>query len=151
MGPTVREEDDVSARVFINVTPAKAFEAISDLARHPEWASHTITVEAAEAGPPRVGSHYTAVYRRGNPPHLLTVTELVPNERIVYHSATPQNIEIDFTMTVEPWGDGALVFRESSLTKTPLAMMPLKALFPVFRPKLEQKFLNRLKEKLEAA
>ena len=77
----------------------QVFKAMCDLSRHANWATHDITIEAGREGPPAVGNTYTSSHQ-GKTPDRLTVTEMRPNERFVFHSVMkPDKFELDYKNT----------------------------------------------------
>ena len=135
--------------VFIQALTDKVFEAMCDLTRHAKWAHHDITIEAGQEGPAAVGNTYTSSHK-GAPPDQLTVTEMTVNERFAFHSVMRNNCELDFSMTSTGQGDGTLVSRQCDVAKMPMAMLPLRFLFPIIGGIFEKKLLNNMKADLEA-
>ena len=105
-------------KIVVNAAPEQVFTAISDLTRHADWAVHQITIEAVGEGSPQVGSTYKCTHK-GRPGDMVTVTELVPNQRFGFRSVMPNKMEFAFTMTVSPQGDGSLVTRSGQPAKLP--------------------------------
>lgn len=141
------------AHIVVNAAAEKVFAAISDLTRHAEWATHPITIEAVEEGPVHVGSTYMATHK-GKPGDRLYVTELLPNQRFGFRSVMPNKMEFNFTMTVGPQGDGALVTRSGRPTKLPGATKLVLLIFPlilIIANAAEKKFLQKMKASLEPA
>ena len=136
--------------VFIQAPTDKVFEAMSDLTRHVKWAQHNIVIEAGQEGTPAVGNTYTSSHKGGSPDRL-TVTEIAPNERIVFRSIMPNNWELDFSMTTSAQGEGTLVTRDCKITKIPILMAPMKLMFGLVAPRFDKKFLNSMKADLESA
>ena len=104
--------------VIIQAPPDVVFEAMCDLTRHPKWAKHDIVIEAGQEGLPAVGNAYSSS-EKGATPDQLTVTELVPNELLKFHSHMSRGMgwDFDFTMTARPEGDGTMVTRDAKITK----------------------------------
>ena len=136
--------------VFIQAPTDKVFEAMCDLTRHAKWAHHNIVIEAGQEGPPAVGNTYTSSHKGGRPDRL-TVTEMTPNERFIFHSVMPNNWELDFSMTASPQGEGTLVTREDKITKIPILMSPMKLLIGLVGPGFHKKMLGNMKTDLESA
>ena len=128
----------------------EVFKAICDLTRHAKWATHDITIEAGQEGPPAVGNTYTSSHK-GKTPDQLTVTEMRPNERFTFHSVMPNNWELDFTMTVGQQVEGTRVTRTGKITKIPAMMLPMKLMFGLATSGPEKKFLNNMQADLEAS
>ena len=135
---------------FIQAPTETVFEAMCDLTRHAKWATHPITIQAGQDGPPAVGNTYTSTEKTATPDQL-TVTEMVPNERFRFHSVMSRGMgwEFDFTMTAKPQGDGTLVTRDQKITKFPIFMLPMKLMMPIIVQKFDKKMLNNMKADLE--
>lgn len=135
--------------IHINAPVDQVFEAMCNLTRHAKWATHEITIEAAQEGPPAVGSTYASSHK-GKSPDRLTVTDMRPNERFAFHSVMkPDKFELDFTMTVKEQVEGTLVTREGKITKIPPMMLPLKLMFGMITSGPDKKFLNNMKADIE--
>ena len=50
---------------WVSVPPEVAFDYVSDITRHPEWADSPMTVEPLDEPPVRVGSRFRAVGHQG--------------------------------------------------------------------------------------
>ena len=133
------------ASVLIDLPSQQVWDALSDLTRHVEWSAHVKT-EAVGDGPLAVGSKFTSALPDTEPDQL-TVTELEPNSKIVYHSVMRTGLEFDFTMTFEARGDSTYVTRQGKLVKGPIYLKPLVNL--VVGPMGEGKYLKVIKEALE--
>lgn len=135
--------------IHINAPVDQVFEAMCDLTRHAKWATHDITIEAGQEGPPAVGNTYTSSHQ-GKTPDQLTVTEMRPNERFAFHSVMkPNKFELDFAMTVSEQVEGTMVTRQGKITKIPAMMLPMKLIFGMVTSGPEKKFLNNMKADLE--
>ena len=133
--------------IFIQAPSDKVFEAMCDLTRHAKWAAHAITIGAEQEGPPAIGNTYTSAHKE-KAPDRLTVTEMAPNERFVFHSVMSNNWELDITMTSAAQGDGTLVTRGAKGAKMPL---PMKLLLPLVGGGTDKKLLKNMKAELEGA
>ena len=123
-----------------------------DLTRHAKWATHPITIQAGQDGPPAVGNTYTSTEKTATPDQL-AVTEMVTNERFRFHSVMSRGMgrEFDFTMTAKPEGEGTTVTRNVKITKFPILMLPMKLMMPLIAPKADKKMLMNMKADLEEA
>ena len=121
-----------------------------DLTRHAKWAHHNIVIEAGQEGAPAVGNTYTSAHKGGSPDQL-TVTEMIPNERFVFHSVMPNNWELGHSMTASSQGEGTPVTREGKITKIPILMSRLKLLISLVGPGFDKKLLANMKGDLESA
>lgn len=76
-------------QITIRATPEKTFEYVADISRHPEWAKgdHRLEIDKASEGPLGQGSTFRSVgHQFGRNEDKVTITEYVPNERVVYES-----------------------------------------------------------------
>jgi len=71
---------------MIGAIPAEVFDYLADFTHHPDWAAHRSTVTKTSHGPAGVGTTFTSDARMtGSSFHDdLTITEFVPNDRIVF-------------------------------------------------------------------
>ena len=70
-----------------NAAPSTVYGYLTDITKHAEWSSHGLTVEKASEGPVAVGSTFNTVGKLMGTHHaVVTVTALVPNERIGFES-----------------------------------------------------------------
>jgi len=73
--------------LVINCTPEQAFAIVSDVARHPEWATTKLEVEKTSEGEIAVGTTFrTTGYQFGKHEGEVRIVELIPNEKVVYES-----------------------------------------------------------------
>src|SRR3972149_1304267 len=77
----------VERQITINAPPEQGFAYVSDISRHSEGAGHQLEVKKTSEGPVQVGSSYETVgHQFGAQPAKVTITELVPDQKIVYES-----------------------------------------------------------------
>jgi len=73
--------------LVINCTPEEAFAIVSDVARHPEWATTKLEVEKTSEGDIAVGTTFrTTGYQFGKHEGEVRIVELILNEKVVYES-----------------------------------------------------------------
>ena len=73
--------------LVVNCTPQQAFAIVSDVARHPEWATTKLEVEKTSEGEIAVGTTFrTTGYQFGKHEGEVRIVELIPNEKVVYES-----------------------------------------------------------------
>ena len=73
--------------LVVNCTPEQAFAIVSDVARHPEWATTKLEVEKTSEGEIAVGTTFrTTGYQFGKHEGEVRIVELIPNEKVVYES-----------------------------------------------------------------
>lgn len=136
-------------KVFVQAPPDQVFAAISDFPRHAKWCMHSVVIEAAGDGEPKVGSQYTSLHSKAKAPDQITISALAPNERISYHVVMPNGWEVESSMSASAQGDGTVVTRKGSFTKLPLMWMPLKLMPPMIGAMTDGKFLKNMKADLE--
>jgi uncharacterized protein YndB with AHSA1/START domain len=144
----------IERQTTVNAPGSAVFSYLSDVSDHSQWAAHQLEVQPKSQGPVQVGSAFDTVgHQFGEQPGTVTITELVPNERIIYESDGPVG-HFRHGFIIKDNGDGTVL-----LTKTmePLEVknLPLKLLVPVVRgfiaPRGLDGDLQRIKEKLETA
>src|SRR3990172_6764766 len=77
-------------QMVINAPAEKVFSYLADLTRHSEWAQpgHRLEIEKTSDGPIGQGTVFRSVgHQFGRNEDTVTITEYVPNQRIVYESA----------------------------------------------------------------
>ncbi len=144
----------VAQSLIISTSPEAAFNYVADISKHGEWAQpgHKLTVEKTSEGPVGQGSTFSSVgHQFGENHDTVTITEFVPNERVVYESEGSAGV-IQHSFELPASGDGV------ELTKTfdPLSTkMPFTLFAPIAKilsvPGTLRGDLERIKEKLEGA
>jgi len=134
----------------VSISPDKAYDYLADITRHTEWGSHLASAERTTAGPVVVGSTFSTVGKLfGTHKAEVKITELVPNQKIVYESQDDSgHFRHQFTLNAEDGG--------AAITKSvePLKVTgPLKLFSPLL-PLLSRRGLatdlRKIKERLEA-
>jgi len=120
-------------KITVNAPVDKVFEAVSDLTRHAGWAAHDINISAETEGPVAGGHKYSSG-KTGEKLDRITITELVPNERLGFHVVMPNRWELDWQISVSPAGDGTSVERKGRITSIPALMTPMKFLYALTAP-----------------
>lgn len=136
----------------IRLPASQVFSYVADITRHPDWAAHKLEVRPASSGAVQVGSTFETVGRQfGEQPGTVTVTELVPDRKIVYESDGPVG-HFRHQFLIDDEGDGSV-----RLTKTmeplKISSLPLKLLAPLVRSVIAPRGLDgdlaRIKARLE--
>ena len=144
----------ISRSTEVQTSPEKAYNYLVDVTHHADWGQHNLEVTRDGDGPIAVGSKWETVgHQFGDQPGTVTLTELTPNEKIVYDSDGKVG-HFRHAFSIEPAASGSI-----KLTKTmePLEVrnIPLKILGPLVRgfiaPKNLDGDLSRIKAKLEGA
>jgi uncharacterized protein YndB with AHSA1/START domain len=144
----------IERQTTVNATNATVFSYLMDVSNHAQWAAHQLEVQPKSQGPVQVGSAFDTVgHQFGEQPGMVTITELVPNERIIYESeGKPGHFRHGFI--IKDNGDGTVMLTKTMevLKVNPLPfkiMMPIVTTFIV--PRGLDGDLQRIKEKLETA
>jgi uncharacterized protein YndB with AHSA1/START domain len=142
----------IESQTTINAPAEAVFAYLTDFSRHPEWAGQQLAITPANEGPAKVGSTYSSVgHQMGTHRGIVTVTELVPNQKLVFESDDDTG---RFRHTFELKGEGA----QTELSKTFEPLQP-GAMFRVMSP-LILRFMTpkalaqdvvRIKAKVEGA
>lgn len=142
----------VERSTTINAPAAQVFEYVSDITRHPEWAAHKLEVQSKSQSSAQVGSTYETIGQPfGAQPGTVTITELVPGQKIVYESDGPVG-HFRHVFLIQSEGDAGV-----RLTKTmeplKISSLPLRLLGPIvtglIAPRGLDGDLQRIREKLE--
>lgn len=97
----------VTLEAWIAHPPARVFPLLADPARWPDFAPAVDRRVRIGAGPPVVGSRWTAVDRIIGPfrVHFEDVLEEVdPDRRVVWHSTAPWNSRVEYVCAAEGQG-----------------------------------------------
>jgi uncharacterized protein YndB with AHSA1/START domain len=136
------------AAIHVDAPAETVFEAISDLTRHAEWATHDLKIEAVDDSPLGVGKSYTSSHQ-GKAPDQVTVTELVPGQRFGFRSLMTNGLELSHTITVTQESGGALVTRDPKCTAAPGLKVIFRPLIALAAPMDAKKNLKAMKSVLE--
>ena len=140
-------------RVFIQASPEKVFDYVSDLTRHPEWSGGELKIESITPGLVRVGSQYKSrgeVAVEKERPNELTITHFEPPARFEFAAQDPSfgRVLHDFRFTSQR--DGTLMERTVSMTMNPIMALAFKLIIrPMIGKPMMDKSFDRLKERLE--
>ena len=142
----------IERQLELNVPPDKAYSYVADIPRHCEWAAHKLEIEPASPGPLAVGSAFNCVgHQMGEHHTQLTITELVPNEKVVFETEDDTGRFRHGFILKQEGGKTVLV-----KSVEPLQMRgPLRLLAPIAKafmmPRALEGDLKRIKAKLEAS
>jgi uncharacterized protein YndB with AHSA1/START domain len=139
-----------SVSVDIQASPETVFAYISDLTRHPEWASDPVKIAAITTGPVGIGSRYRSEAQSHGITFKaeLTVTEYDPPRRFGFSgSDTTGNFLHEFALT--PQQNGTHLQRKITFDATFLQWLTfLIVLYPIRIPSAKLT-LQLLKQRLE--
>lgn len=145
----------MTVSTIANTTQQLAYEYVTDLSHHPDWAMDQMTIEPMGAGPVSVGSKFK---HAGTEPFLggrlhrmnVTVTELEPPFRFGFDTEDGR-VEIHHEFRLSKEAQGIRIERQLTWTKRPLVHY---LIFPMVRGSVYYRLQGaqeRLKGKLEAA
>ena len=143
----------VEQSMTINASPEAVFTYVADISKHGEWAApgHKLSVEKTSEGAVGKGSTFRSVgHQFGENIDTVTITEFVPNERVVYESEGKAGL-IRHSFALAASGDGVEVTKtfDPVKTKMPFTIFaPLAQLFSV--PGSLKGDLERIKGRVEA-
>lgn len=141
----------VEKQITINAPAEKVFGYLADLPRHSEWAKHPLKIEQTSEGQVGQGTTFRSVghqFGRDNEDKL-TVTEFVPNERIVFDcEASAGRLRHSFELQEADGGVQVKKTFEALESKFPFSLMlPILSMFAI--PGDLAGDLQRIKGKLE--
>ena len=136
--------------IDINVPPQKAYDYLSDITKHGEWGSHNLTVEKTSAGPIAVGATFGSTgHQMGKHTGVVTITNLVPNQKVVYESSDDTG-RMRHAFEFAPQNGGTRVTKSFETVKTGLMLTVFRPMMYVVQPRMLQNDLTKIKAKLEA-
>ena len=144
----------VEQSITINASPEAAFNYVADIDKHVEWAQpgHKLSIEKTSEGAVGQGSTFASVgHQFGENNDTVTITEFVPNERVVYESEGNAGvIRHSFELSASEEGVELTKTFDPVSTKMPFTILaPIAKLLSV--PGTLRGDLGRIKEKLEAS
>jgi uncharacterized protein YndB with AHSA1/START domain len=142
----------IQRQTTVNATPDEVYAYVSDISKHPEWAAHKLKVEPKPPGSIQVGAAFETVGQQfGEQPGTVTITELVPGEKVVYESDGPVG-HFRHQFMIQKAGEGSVRLIKA-MEPLKVSSLPLKLLSPlvgtVIAPRGLDGDLKRIKEKLE--
>ena len=136
--------------IDINVPPQKAFDYVSDISKHAEWSSHGLSVEKTSPGLLAVGSTFgTTGHQMGKHTGVVTITELVPNQKVVYESNDDTG-RMRHAFEFAQQNGGTRVTKSFETVKTGLMLTLFRPMMYLVQPKMLQNDLAKIKAKLES-
>lgn len=136
--------------IDINVPPQKAYEYLADVAKHGEWGAHNLTAEKTSEGPIAVGTTFSTLgHQFGAHKGVVTIRELVPNQKIVYES-NDDTAQMRHTFVLAPQNGGTRVTKVFETIKTGLLLTIFRPSMYLVAPRNVQADLKRIKAKLES-
>ncbi len=142
----------IERQTTINAPAEKVFSYLADFPRHSEWAKpqHRLEIEKTSDGPIGQGAMFRSVgHQFGRNEDTVTITEYVPNQRIVYQSDGNAGL-VRHSFELAPVEGGVQLTKgfESVKAKPPFSLLlPIVAMFVL--PGALTGDLQRIKAKLE--
>ena len=137
--------------IHINASPDEVFRYVTDIKRHPEWASNPMEM-TVHGEPVQAGTKFTSVVSAfGKETGEGTVIEMVPPSRFVYECDTSTSGLWRWTMTLSPENGGTRLSHKGEGLRVPGFFKIVQPLtFRFLGKKMATKGLGKLKEKIEA-
>ena len=134
----------------VSVPPEKAYEYLADISKHTEWAPHLASAEKTSDGPVAVGSTFRTVGRQlGTHEAQVRITELVPNEKIVFESEDDTG-QFRHSFSLQRSESGTAITKAVEPLRKSLFLTLLSPLTPVIIPRGLATDLKKIRERLEA-
>ncbi len=144
----------VEKQMVINAPVEQVFPYLADITRHAEWgqAGHKLEIEKTSEGPVGQGSTFRSIgHQFGRNEDTVTITEYVPDQRIVYESEGSAGT-IRHSFDLAPADGGVQVTKGFDVVQ---AKFPFSIFAPIvtafLTPGNLQGDLQRIKEKIEGA
>jgi uncharacterized protein YndB with AHSA1/START domain len=136
--------------ITVNCPSQKAYDYLADITHHPDWASHNLAVEKTSAGPIAAGSTFSSTgHQMGTHTGVVTITELVPNKKIVYESNDDTGkMRHSFTFAAE--NGGTRIAKSFETIKTGFMLTVFRPMMYVVQPRMLAADLQKIKSRLEA-
>jgi hypothetical protein len=143
----------IQRQTSVNATDQEVFNYLVDVTNHSQWASHQLEVTKSSEGPAQAGSVFETVgHQFGEQPGTVTITEAVPNQKIVYESDGKVG-HFRHQFLIQPDADGSVKLTKM-MEMLEVRNLPLKIMRPIvsgfIAPRGLDGDLQRIKEKLEA-
>ncbi len=118
-------------QITINAPAEKVFDYLADITKHTEWSKreHKLQVEKTAQGPVGEGSTFKSVgYQFGRNDDTVTITEYVPNERIVFQANGKVGLA-RHVFEIAPSDGGVRLMKSFDLVKP---KFPFTIMYPLF-------------------
>ena len=144
----------IEKEITVNAPAEKIFAYLADITKHGEWGQtqHKLTVEKTSDGPFGQGSTFRSVGKQfGTQNDTVTITEYVPNQRVVYESRGKAG-HIRHAFQLAPADGGTRVTKSFDVVKAgfPFVLfLPMAKAFII--PGALSSDLQRIKAKLEGS
>ena len=144
----------IERQITINAPTDRVFTYLADFPRHSEWAAHPLRIQKVTEGPVGPGATFTSVGHQfgRDSEDKITVSELVPNEKIAFDSEGVAGRFRHYFLLEEEDG-GTRLTKGVEPVKLSLSLhllMPIVSAFRVTARAFDGDLL-RIKERLEAS
>lgn len=138
--------------LIVECPPETAFQYLSDITRHPEWANNKLEVQKTSEGPISEGATFRSIgHLMGKHEGEVRIVELVPNEKIVYE-ADDDTGRARHTILIAPANGGSMITKSFELLETKALTFKLASpLLPIIAPRGLEQDLRKIKQRLEEA
>ena len=137
--------------IFINASPEQVYRYVTDLKRHPEWASNPMEMKV-HTEPVKVGTTFTTIVKAfGSETGEGKVIEMDAPRRFAYECDTSTSGYWRWTMTLTPENGGTRLATLGEGLKTPAWFKAVQRFtFPFVGRKMATKGLANIKARVEA-
>jgi uncharacterized protein YndB with AHSA1/START domain len=143
-----------SQSIIINAPQEQVFGYLADISKHGEWGnpSQKLQVEKTSEGPIGQGSTFTSTGQQfGTQNDVVTITEYVPNSRIVYESQGKAG-QVRHTFEITPGEAGVQVTKGFDVVKAGFPFVLFVPIVTTFlAPANLKSDLERIKARLETS
>lgn len=141
-------------QITINAPAEKVFNYVADISKHGEWGNpgQRLHVEKTSQGPIGQGSTFKSVGKQfGTQNDTVTITEYVPNQRVVYESQGKAG-HIRHSIDIAPSGSGVQVTKSFDVVKAGFPFVIFQPIVKTFiLPGALKSDLERIKAKVEGS
>jgi uncharacterized protein YndB with AHSA1/START domain len=141
-------------QITINAPAEKVFNYVADISKHGEWGNpgQQLHAEKTSAGPIGQGATFKSTGKQfGTQNDTVTITEYVPNERVVYESQGKAG-HIRHSFRLSPAGGGTQVTKSFEVVKAGFPFVIFQPIVKAFiLPGALKADLERIKAKVEAS
>jgi uncharacterized protein YndB with AHSA1/START domain len=144
----------IEKQITVNAPAEKVFNYVADISKHGEWGNpgQKLQVEKTSSGPIGQGSTFKSVGQQfGRQEDTVTITEYVPNQRVVYESQGKAGL-FRHAFEITPAGSGVQLTKSADVLKAGFPFVIFQPIVQMFvMPGALKSDLERIKAKLEAA
>jgi len=144
----------VQQQITVNAPAEKVFSYVADISKHGEWGNpgQKLQVEKTSGGPVGQGATFKSVGKQfGTQNDTVTITEYVPNQRVVYESQGKAG-HIRHAFEITPAGSGVELTKSADVLKAGFPFVLFRPVVQAFvLPGALKSDLGRIKAKLEVS